>query len=363
VEFLDHTTAVPFGEINRKSFDPLRLRRNAAALDFGCGTGDDIRMMREQVGARGCITSIALSRRMIEQALARNGAWILGIRKVTLIGLSCISLVSAGSALAVEGAPNTIRTPASAGPSENVRKIPSRDSVKRLPDWSGVWILSNESWDDVTAAMRGHDGGRVPLTPKYMAIRAANGAANDGNGPPGGIIDNSERCMPAGIPGIGSLPVGHEYLFTQGRVTVIFEDGEVRRIDTRSRRHPVDSELEVSFAGHSIGHWESNTLIVDTIGITSQAELFVGLRLAEKTHVAERIWLKDNDTLQIDTVVTNAEMFTTPYAYTRLYKRSKQPPLEYVPCTDNNRDHTTNGRQTDVDLTPPLAVPREQTQP
>jgi len=270
----------------------------------------------------------------------------LGIGKSTLTGLSCIGLISAVCALAVERAHDTTRAAVLADP----------------PDWSGVWALSNESWDEVIAAMKGRDGGRVPLTPKYMAIRAANGAANDGKGPPGGIIENTQRCMPSGVPGVGSLPIGHEYLFTPGRVTIIFEDGEVRRIDTRSRRHPIDSELEVSFAGHSIGHWESSKLIVDTVGITSQAELFLGLRLAERTHITEHIWRKDADTLQIDTVVTNAEMFTTPYTYTRLYKRSKKTPLEYVPCTDNNRDHMMNGRQTDVDLTPPPATPPERTQ-
>jgi len=287
----------------------------------------------------------------------------LRIGKSTLTGLSCISLIQAVSALAVEHGHNMIQKPAKVNPPESVLQACARDSLRKLPDWSGVWVLSNESWDDVIAAMKGRDGGRVPLTPEYMAIRAANGAANGGNGPPGGIIDNSQRCMPAGVPGVGSLPLGHEYLFTPERVTVIFEDGEVRRIDTRSLRHPPDSELDVSFAGHSIGHWESSTLIVDTVGITSQAELFVGLRLAEKAHLTERIWRKDADTLQIDTVVTDADMFTTPYTYTRLYKRSKTPPLEYVPCTDNNRDHTANGRQTDVDLTPPSTTLPEQTQP
>ncbi|MBN8888138.1 MAG: methyltransferase domain-containing protein [Rudaea sp.] len=72
VEFLDRTAADHFGEINRRSFDLLHLRDGAAVLDVGCGTGDDVRAMRAEVGARGCATGIDLSRRMVEEALARD---------------------------------------------------------------------------------------------------------------------------------------------------------------------------------------------------------------------------------------------------------------------------------------------------
>jgi ubiquinone/menaquinone biosynthesis C-methylase UbiE len=70
--FLDRTAAAHFGEINRRSFDLLRLRENASVLDVGCGTGDDVRTMRGEVGAGGCVTGIDLSRRMIEEAIARD---------------------------------------------------------------------------------------------------------------------------------------------------------------------------------------------------------------------------------------------------------------------------------------------------
>lgn len=72
VEFLDRTAAAHFGEINRRSFDLLRLQENSAVLDIGCGTGDDVRSMRREIGPRGCVTGIDLSRRMIEEAVARD---------------------------------------------------------------------------------------------------------------------------------------------------------------------------------------------------------------------------------------------------------------------------------------------------
>jgi ubiquinone/menaquinone biosynthesis C-methylase UbiE len=80
VEFLDHTAAAHFSQINRRSIELLRLREDASALDVGCGTGDDVRMMREVVGKQGCVTGVDLSRRMIDEALARDRASALHSR-------------------------------------------------------------------------------------------------------------------------------------------------------------------------------------------------------------------------------------------------------------------------------------------
>ncbi len=224
------------------------------------------------------------------------------------------------------------------------------DSIKRLPDWSGTWDITEASVHEASLAAVGQDGGRIPLTPRFAALRDAN------VGPGGPRVDNETKCMNEGLPASTSLPIGHEYLFTPGRVTVIFESGLVRRIDTSGRKHPPASELTDTFAGNSIGHWEGQTLVVDTIGLTAKAELLVGFRgVTEQTHLRERIFLKDRNTLQIDTVVTDRQVFTRPYAYTRLYARSATPLFEYFPCTDDNRDVMVNGRQTDVNLTPPPA--------
>ena len=72
VEFLDRTAAAHFAEINRHSFDLLRLRENSSVLDVGCGTGDDVRAMRGRLKAGGSATGIDLSQHMIEEARLRD---------------------------------------------------------------------------------------------------------------------------------------------------------------------------------------------------------------------------------------------------------------------------------------------------
>jgi len=217
-------------------------------------------------------------------------------------------------------------------------------SINKLPDWSGVWVLSDDSFTEAALAAIGADGGRVPLTARYKGIRSAEIPAHP---------ENEYTCIPVGIPESLGIPIGHEYLFTPGRVTVIFENGVIRRIDTSGQPHPSEKELNYSFGGNSTGYWDGKTLVVDTIGLVPQAEFLIGLRVTEKTHLTERIFRKDRDTLEIDTVMTDSEIFTTPYAYTRLYRHSTLGPFDYYPCAEGNRDTMVNGVQTGVDLTPP----------
>lgn len=212
------------------------------------------------------------------------------------------------------------------------------DSIKQLPDWSGVWVMvqgsgaAEDSW--------GTDGGRVPLTPKYMELRAT-ARANYAQA-------NLSTCLPAGPTAVLQHGILHEYLFTPGRVTIIFEDGEVRRINTDGRAHQSLEELSGSFMGDSIGHWEGKTLIVDTIGFPN-GELWQnhGVRATKHTHLVERISLNGQGEIQIDNAMTDPAIFTKPYVYIRRYKRSSLPLNESV-CAQNNRD-TGEG----LDLTPP----------
>lgn len=223
------------------------------------------------------------------------------------------------------------------------------DSIKQLPDFSGAWTQPAADsqgrvvFEDCCIPGAGH----APLTPKYQAMRDAI-AAQIAAGVPGG--DNLVQCLPDGIPGILLHGLAIQYLFTPGNVTVLIEDGEVRRIHTDGRAHPPADELYTSVEGHSIGHWEGGTLAVDTIGMKTDAMLFFtgGIKVTKNTHVMERISLKDKDTMQVVTTIEDPEIFTKPYTYTITYTRLLREPDFEIGCKQNNRD--TEGT---IDLTPP----------
>lgn len=221
---------------------------------------------------------------------------------------------------------------------------------QEIADWSGPWALSDDSFlkgafPDTGYAGFGDDQGRVPLRPKYRAIRDESGQRSQTVGAAG----NLPKCLPAGMPGMMQHPLMFEMLQTAGKVTFIFEDGEVRRVHTDGRQHPAAGELQPNFSGDSIGHWEQQTLVVDTVGIDPRADLFMAndVRPTANMHVVERMTLENKDTLRIDTTITDDELFTAPYQYTRTYVRSPLPMMNSS-CVANNRD---NDQQ--LNLTPP----------
>ncbi len=131
-------------------------------------------------------------------------------------------------------------------------------ALNNLPDWGGVWVLA-----------RGRPGGAPPEQPRFKGeyltrYQAWQNEVRSNNGIARKEVSN---CMPPGMPnmmGTGQYPI--EFLFTPGRVTTLHEAWmQTRSIFTDGRPHPED--LEPGIFGHSIGKWEGDTLVVDTIGI------------------------------------------------------------------------------------------------
>jgi hypothetical protein len=196
----------------------------------------------------------------------------------------------------------------------------------------------------------------VPLQPKYAARRDERMAAVRGDRGRDNIpLSNSGLCLPNGTPS-NMGPVAHEYLFSPGRVTILLEDSEIRRVWTDGRSHVPDDEVNPSFSGDSIGHWEGNTLVVDTINIFPEAQLFIGQRVTAKTHVSERITRVGNR-IRIDTVVDDPELFTTPWKYTSWYVHENGPPIDYERCTEGDRVKKGDSTLLDIDFTAPKQGP------
>jgi hypothetical protein len=223
-------------------------------------------------------------------------------------------------------------------------------SIAKLPDWSGAWVIPGRDFGE--GEMRAHipsDPLAPALTGKYEAMRLAfNARQQTGKDPPNvkPARANSEQCVPNGMPMVMRPPTAIEFLFTPGRVTILTEDGpSIRRIYTDGRPHSKDPE--VTYTGESIGHWEADTLVVDTSAISAKAQFMGGVNTSGHAHVVERIHLKDAKHLQIDTVVEDSLALKKPWRYSRTYERYPPAFFEYE-CAGNNRDAAD-----EPDLTPP----------
>lgn len=242
---------------------------------------------------------------------------------------------------------------AASGPQAQKEQAPSQGeswaAIGQLPDWSETWATTDASRQAAIQECCLGNGEALHLTPKYAQQRIAAGEGEKNN-PGGSNLNNAVTCTPIGVPGVLNHPMLFEFLFTPGKVTMLFVDGEVRRINTaKGATHIPEDERQYPPSGDSTGHWDGGTLVVDTVGISPQSDIFIsnGIHTTTQTHVEERMFLTPAGLLQIDTTVTDPAIFEQPYRYSRTYQRL---PGDFDPgCSQNNRDNGT----APPDLTPP----------
>lgn len=205
-------------------------------------------------------------------------------------------------------------------------------ALAKLPDWSGVWD---------PAFMRPPPGQARPAPPKLTPTYAAQFAkylATNRKTPGLNFISDQASCVPPGLPQSMTEPYPIEFLFTPGRVTILIEtDHLIRRVYTDGRSLP--SDPDPTYQGSSVGHWEGDTLVIETEAINTSTSPMQGINgHSDKFHVTERIRLVQPDVLAITTTRTDPAVFVEPYTTTSYYRRHRDwQIMEYV-CEQNNHD-------------------------
>lgn len=221
------------------------------------------------------------------------------------------------------------------------RDRPDWSALGHLPDWGGLWVPDRSDPKHMW-------GKGDPVWTPAAAKQIEELTAADKAGNPVNIYVN---CLPEGMPSFAVMTLNAtEFLFTPGRVTVLgeFDGNRLRRIYTDGRKHPADPDP--TFNGHSIGHWESETLVVDTIGILPQVFLPVGQSVALPNngdmHIAERIHLVDPNTLSFELTVTAPHVLAKPWKVSRLFKRQPDRNAEIVEasCRQGDFFEKTDGK-------------------
>ncbi len=218
--------------------------------------------------------------------------------------------------------------------------------VAKLPDFTtGIW--------EIPLGGPGSFGQRTQpsLTPAYQAKLDAFNALRKA----GKEQDNpSANCVPPGMPGIMGQPYPMQIMFGPGQVMIELEAYmQVRHIYTDGRKHPDDPDL--TFNGNSIGHWEGDTLVVDSTSFTADTPLGenYGVRHSEKMHIVERFRLTDPDTLEVVTTIDDPEALTKPWTSTRTFKRHRDWTISEYICEQNNRNLVDESGRAGIILTPP----------
>lgn len=140
-------------------------------------------------------------------------------------------------------------------------------------------------------------------------------------------------------------------LVTPEQTVFVFGTGEVRHIHTDGRSHPSPEDLWPTAMGHSVGHWEHDTLVVDTIGRTegSLAPGGVGpaASLSSRARFTERIRRLDSDRMVNEMTIEDPGRFATPWRVVLEYRRVRDVDrLLHTDCEENDRNPRIDGRFT-----------------
>ena len=143
--------------------------------------------------------------------------------------------------------------------------------------------------------------------------------------------DPINRCASPG-PQAYNAPYAFEFLQTPGRVTLLMEYfHEVRRVWIDGRSHP--KELEPSYLGHSIGKWEGDTLVVDTIGFLEDKAS--RMPHSDQLHQIERIRrVLDGNVLEIELVLEDPKVLQQPVHSYSYFKKDAGLEIQPYACTD-----------------------------
>jgi hypothetical protein len=148
------------------------------------------------------------------------------------------------------------------------------------------------------------------------------------------------HCLPYGMPRDFAVNQPFEIVQASGLVLMLFDsDTGVRRIYVDGREHPKD--VVPTYMGHSIGRWEGNTLIVDTVGLNDLTWLdSIGHPHSDALHIVERIRLVDHNTLEITFTFDDPKTYITSWGGTKLFELKRGWEIsEQVSCEDHLRDY------------------------
>jgi len=201
------------------------------------------------------------------------------------------------------------------------------------PDISGVWR---------PAMGRGRGGTsatpelKSPYKEKYEALRARQREANARGEQ---FSARSSLCEPYGMPAMMQVAVyPMEIIQTPKQVTIIAEAfSEVRRIYI-GKSQPALDDLDPGYYGHSVGHWDGDTLVVDTIGVKESVRGYQELPHSSRMRISERIRRAAPGALQDQITIDDPVVLEKPVTYTLSYTFIPDYEMVEFVC-ENNREY------------------------
>lgn len=221
------------------------------------------------------------------------------------------------------------------------------------PDLTGVWqggSTTRGSWEQANGGVGVGGSGRDPSAPVVLSSNdrlpgrepapyqpwAAQKVVEAFNRR--GIDDPTGLCLPAGIPRIVMLGLFPQQIIqTPTQIVMLYEYMNVFRVIPLNAPHPDD--ILPSHMGHSVGRWDGDTLVVDTIGFNDKTWLAgTGTFHTDALHTVERFTRIDKDRIDYQVTMEDPNVFTKPWTLTSSLMLREGTRLQEMVCAENNID-------------------------
>jgi hypothetical protein len=240
-----------------------------------------------------------------------NAHPLLEMKEIVMRIVTCLTLI-AGSALAQSAQPF---------------EMPRMPNGK--PNLQGVW--QHPYVPDMTANRPDQKGaGELPYTAW---------GANDFKNYDVSKFDYTGHCLPMGLMRSMNAPYPIQIMQNDAYLAFLFEQStwfNVVYLD--GRRHPADPNP--TWFGHSVGKWDGDTLVIDTVGFNDKTRLdTLGHPHSDELHMIQRFVLRDATHMDYEVTIDDQKTYTRPWRNSRVYTRMKpgEELIEYS-CEENNKD-------------------------
>ncbi len=206
---------------------------------------------------------------------------------------------------------------------------PAPKAADGKPDLSGIWQTPGPKYlADIAADLK---PGEVPFQPwaeKLFRERSQLLHASE---------ESNAHCLPPGVPRINATPNPFKILPMPGVTVVLYEAfGLYRQIFTDGRELPKDPQP--TWQGYSVGKWQGNRLVVDSIGFNGETWLDqAGHPTTDAMHLTERFRRRDFGHLEVQITIDDSKAYSKPWTITETFELQPDTELIEFVC-ENEKD-------------------------
>jgi hypothetical protein len=232
---------------------------------------------------------------------------------------------------------------------------PPQQLADGQPDVQGIWAAANGGSTSLTNPISGGEDfdqratgttvrrpsriidppdGQLPYQP-WAAARQKQQAYDYDHATKPEHIDTQHRCLLSGVPRLYTIVPAFKIIQIPGSVVFVWDEYHAYRVIPLDGRPHIAPDVKL-WMGDGRGHWEGNTLVVDTTNVRGARLTYIGDFHSENAHIAERFTFVDADTMNYEARVDDPTVFTRPWTMRVVEKRRPDQEVWESACWEGN---------------------------